>query len=77
VEGFATSGPARSAGFQKGDRILGVNGVTVGSQEDFYETLWRFRAGDVIKVSVRRDNNVHVIPVRSVDRRDVVGRRPR
>ena len=68
VDGFAATGPARTAGFQKGDQIVGVNGVPVGSQEEFYEQLWRGRAGDVVRVSVRRDDRVRVIPVRSVER---------
>jgi hypothetical protein len=40
----------------------------VRSQEEFYETLWRHRAGEVIKVSVERNDRVVVIPVQSVDR---------
>ena len=68
VDGFAASGPAREAGFLRGDRILSVNGVTVTSQEEFYEQLWRGRAGDVIRLAVQREAAVHVIPVRSIDR---------
>jgi serine protease Do len=68
VDGFAASGPAREAGFLRGDRILSVNGVTVTSQEEFYEQLWRGRPGDVIRLAVQREADVHVIPVRSIDR---------
>jgi len=68
VDGFNESGPARTAGFQMGDQIVGVNGVSVGSQEEFYEALWRRQAGDTIEVSVRRNDRVRVIPVRSIDR---------
>jgi S1-C subfamily serine protease len=68
VDGFSPIGPAASAGFKRGDRIVGVNGVDVTSQEEFYETLWRHRAGEVIKVSVRRADEVVVIPVQSIDR---------
>ena len=68
VDDFAPTGPARSAGFRKGDRIVSVNGVTVVSQEEFYEQLWRGQAGDVVKVAVLRDARVHVIAVRSMDR---------
>jgi S1-C subfamily serine protease len=68
VDGFAASGPAQSAGFRKGDRIVGVNGVRVASQEEFYEQLWRGRAGDVVLVAVQREQEVRVISVRSVDR---------
>ena len=68
VDGFSPIGPAAQAGFQRGDRIVGVNGVNVRSQEEFYETLWKHRAGEVIKVSVERKERVVVIPVKSVDR---------
>ena len=68
VDGFSPIGPAAQAGFKRGDRIVSVNGVGVRSQEEFYETLWKHRAGDVIKVSVERDAKVVTIPVQSVDR---------
>jgi hypothetical protein len=42
--------------------------VAVGSQEEFYEQLWRGQAGDVVRVAVARDERVHVINVRSIDR---------
>src|SRR5262249_29979482 len=65
VDDFAPAGPARTAGFRKGDRIVSVNGVGVGSQEEFYEQLWRGRAGDVVRLDVQRDGSVQVITVRS------------
>jgi S1-C subfamily serine protease len=68
VDGFNESGPARTAGFVRGDRIVGVNGVDVASQEEFYEQMWRRQAGDTIEVAVQRDDGVRVISVRSIDR---------
>jgi S1-C subfamily serine protease len=68
VDGFNEAGPARRAGFRKGDRIVGVNGVRVKTQEQFYEEMWRGEAGDTIEVAVRRDDAVRIIPVRSIDR---------
>jgi S1-C subfamily serine protease len=77
VDGFSPIGPAAQAGFKRGDRIVSVNGVAVTSQEEFYEVLWKNRAGEVIEVSVQRDNRVVVIPVQSVDRhRALTGPRP-
>jgi S1-C subfamily serine protease len=76
VDGFSPTGPAARAGFKRGDLILGVDGVKVGSQEEFYEALWRHRAGEVIKVSVSRDNRRVVIPVESIDRHPGLDRRP-
>jgi|RhiMetdeSRZDD1v2_1073273.scaffolds.fasta_scaffold101004_4 S1-C subfamily serine protease len=68
VDGFNESGPARAAGFRRGDQIVGVNGVDVASQEEFYEQMWRRQAGDTIEVSVRRGDRVQIISVRSIDR---------
>jgi S1-C subfamily serine protease len=68
VSELSPVGPAARAGVQSGDRILRVNGVTVGSQVAFYEQLWARRAGDVIEVAVRRDGRVRVIRVTSIDR---------
>jgi S1-C subfamily serine protease len=67
VDGFNEAGPARAAGFRRGDQIVGVNGVDVASQEEFYEQMWRRQAGDTIEVAVRRDDRVRVITVRSID----------
>lgn len=68
IDGFSPQGPARDAGFRRGDRIVSVNGVNVASQEEFYEQLWRGRAGDVVRVAVKREAAVHVITVQSIDR---------
>ena len=77
VDGFSPIGPAAQAGFQRGDLIVGVNGVNVKSQEEFYETLWRHRAGDVIKVAVRRADQMVEIAVKSADRHQTLtGGRP-
>lgn len=68
VDGFSPTGPAAHAGFRRGDTIVSVNNVSVRTQEEFYEELWRGRAGDVVKVAVRRDTRVQTISVRSIDR---------
>ena len=68
VSELSPAGPALRAGFRQGDRILKVNGVAVASQEEFYEQLWSRRAGDLIELSVQRDNQIRTISVPSVDR---------
>jgi len=68
VREISPVGPAAGAGFRPGDVIVGVDGVRVGSQEEFYARLWTRRAGDVIEVAVRRRDEVRVIRVTSVDR---------
>ena len=61
VDGFSPIGPAAQAGFLRGDRIVGVNGVNVHSQEEFYETLWKHRAGEVISSSVTKSSGNEVL----------------
>ena len=68
VEGFSDHGPARAAGFRVGDRIVAVDGAPVASQEEFYERLWRRRAGDAIAVTVERADARRTITVVSLDR---------
>ncbi|MGH7332841.1 MAG: S1C family serine protease [Candidatus Rokuibacteriota bacterium] len=68
IDGFSPVGPARGAALQKGDRIIGVNGVRVRAQAEFYEQLWRANAGDVVALSILRGEAVRIVPVRSVDR---------
>jgi S1-C subfamily serine protease len=68
VDGFNEAGPARTAGFRRGDRIIGVDGVRVATQEEFYDRLWRRQAGDTIAVAVQRGAAERVISVRSMDR---------
>ena len=77
VEGVAPVGPAATAGFRKGDRIVSVNGVAVGSQEQFYEVLWLGQAGDVVRIAVQRGAALHVIPVASIDRYRLLRMAPR
>jgi S1-C subfamily serine protease len=74
VEGFAANGPARTTDLKKGDRIVGVNGDRVVTQEEFYQALWRGQAGDVVHLTVQRGGRAHVIAVRSVERGTLAGR---
>jgi S1-C subfamily serine protease len=68
VDGFASNSPARTTGLREGDHIVRVNGVTVRSQEEFYEQLWQGQAGDVIRLGVHREGGVREISVPSIDR---------
>ncbi len=77
VEGVAPEGPSAPAGFRKGDRIVSVNGVAVGSQEHFYEVLWQGQAGDVMRIGVQRGAALHVLVVASIDRYRLLRMPPR
>jgi S1-C subfamily serine protease len=68
VAGVSPIGPARSAGFRPGDRIVRVNGEEVSGQADFYRRLWRGSAGQEVQLVVMRATRLEAITVRSVDR---------
>lgn len=68
VAGVSPVGPARQAGFQRGDVIVRINGEPIGSQEEFYRKLWETQIGQEISVVVVRDSRFHAITVRPADR---------
>lgn len=68
VAGVSPVGPARAAGFERGDRIVRLNGEPVGSQEEFYARLWQTQVGQEITVVVVRESRFHAIIVRPADR---------
>jgi S1-C subfamily serine protease len=68
VAGVSPTGPASQAGFQRGDRIMRINGEKVDSQEEFYRKLWQTKLGQDVTLVVLRESRFQVITVRPVDR---------
>jgi len=68
VAGTSPIGPARQAGFQRGDVIVRINGDNVESQEEFYRRLWQAQVGQEITLVVLRELRFQVIAVRPIDR---------
>jgi S1-C subfamily serine protease len=68
VAGVSPIGPARTAGFRPGDRIVRVNGEQVSSQAEFYRRLWQGGVGQDVQLVVMREARLEAITVRSVDR---------
>jgi len=68
VAGVSPIGPARTAGFRPGDRIVRVNGEAISGQADFYRRLWLGWAGQDVQLVVMRATRLEAITVRSVDR---------
>jgi S1-C subfamily serine protease len=58
VAGVRPEGAAREAGIREGDVILSVNGVKVNSSAELQEQVSRYRPGEEVKVTVRRDGNL-------------------
>ncbi len=68
VAGISPIGPARQAGFQRGDVITRINGEKVGSQEEFYRRLWQTQVGQEVSLVVLRESTFLVLTVRPIDR---------
>ncbi len=72
VAGMSPVGPARQAGFQRGDVVVRLNGEGVDTQEEFYRRLWQNQVGQEITIVVLRESRFHVIKVRPVDRYELL-----
>ena len=61
--------PADQSGLKRGDIILGIGGDSIGSQSEFYETLWSSGgAGGDITLHIVRDKVVKHLIVQTSDR---------
>ncbi|MBL22678.1 MAG: signal protein PDZ [Rhodospirillaceae bacterium] len=66
-------GPAKTAGLQIGDIILGVNGDQVDDLPSLFRSIWRVgEAGVEVPLVIVRDGEVMEIGIPSVDRRSVL-----
>lgn len=62
-------GPSDQAGIRAGDMVIGVNGVSVQGQADFYRRLWKLgAAGTEVKLQVLQGVKVNELAVKSIDR---------
>ena len=69
--------PADRAGIKAGDIILSVNGESIDSLEQFYNTLWtRGPAGVDVTLTVVQGPVVREVTVRSITRHDFIRRKP-
>ena len=69
------SGPADQAGVDPGDIIMGVGGEKVADQADFYRRLWKLGpAGTEVKLRLLKGGDVRELPVKSIDRMEVLAR---
>jgi S1-C subfamily serine protease len=68
LTGVVPGGPGDKAGLARGDLILSVDGETVGSLRELYETLWKRAPGDSVSLQVLRDGAIRVVEVTAGDR---------
>jgi serine protease Do len=61
--------PAARGGVKRGDVVLAVGGQAIGSQSEFYQTLWASgAAGCELSLQIWRNKTVREIKVNSIDR---------
>ena len=72
ITGTVKSGPSAAAGLKRGDVILRVGGVKVGSESDLREQL-RGKAGQALKVDVMRAAHTQSFEVKLSDKQDQAG----
>ncbi|MGV3626214.1 MAG: S1C family serine protease [Betaproteobacteria bacterium] len=60
--------PADQSGLKRGDIILGIGGDSIGSQSEFYESLWSSSAGGDVTLHIVRDKVVKHLIVQTSDR---------
>jgi S1-C subfamily serine protease len=63
ISGVVPSGPADSAGLQRGDLLVSVDGRAVQSLRQLYRMLWRKSPGAIVGMQVLREESIHVIEV--------------
>lgn len=63
VGGVTKGGPADQAGMKKGDKIIGVNGKSVGTIYDYMNRLKQLKPGQRVNVDVNRDGQTIVLIV--------------
>lgn len=60
--------PADQSGLKRGDIILGLDGDSIGSQSEFYQSLWSGGAGRDVTLHIVRDKVVKYLIVQTSDR---------
>lgn len=55
VGGVTKGGPAEAAGMKKGDKITGINGLSVGTIYDYMNRLRQLKPGQRVNVDIIRD----------------------
>jgi serine protease Do len=68
LTGIVSGGPADSAGLQRGDLLVTVDGQPVRDLRQLYRTLWRKRPGETVGMQVLREASIRVVEVVAGDR---------
>jgi len=63
VDGVTKEGPADKGGMQKGDIIVGLNGMSVGDIYEYMARLAKLKHGMTVNVEVIRDNKHEILVI--------------
>ncbi len=63
VTSVASNSPAGNAGLQRGDIITGIDGVSLDGNHSYLNTLFNYKPGDQVTLSVWRNGNTVRVPV--------------
>ena len=63
ISGVVPEGPADSAGLQRGDLLVSVDGHAVQNLRQLYRTLWRKSPGATVGMQVLREEAIHVVEI--------------
>ncbi len=63
IDATTEDGAARKAGLKQGDVIVGINGSKVTSMSELQEQIGKYRPGDKVDVTVKRDGSTKQLPV--------------
>jgi S1-C subfamily serine protease len=68
VNGVVPGGPGDTAGLQRGDLLVSVDGQAVEGLRQLYEAIWSRGPGEVVRMQVLRGESIHVVQVLAGDR---------
>jgi S1-C subfamily serine protease len=68
ISGVVPGGPAESAGLQRGDLVVSVDGLSVQDLRQLYRALWRKAPREIVGMQVLRKEQIHVVEVVAGDR---------
>ena len=63
IDGVKEGKPAQLAGIQKGDIVMSMNGIAITNMQDYMKNLGKLNAGDLIPVTIKRNNEIIEVQV--------------
>ncbi|MFQ5913366.1 MAG: S1C family serine protease [Nitrospinota bacterium] len=68
IQGLTPGGPAMRANVHPKDLITHVNAVPINGLEAYYREIWKHPPGTEIQLTIQREGQTLLVPIRSADR---------